>query len=80
MRSLVEAEQADVLCLQETKLQDKGLTELEGMLGLPGWHYFWNCSVARKGYSGTALFSRSVDFRDLLIGNLKMSLHRMRKV
>ena len=58
IRAVVEAEQADVLCLQETKLQDKATQDIEAKLGLPGWHYFWNCSTARKGYSGTALFSR----------------------
>ena len=43
---------ADVFCLQETKLQP-GQIDLD----LPGYQLFWN-SAQRKGYSGTALFTR----------------------
>ena len=44
---------ADVVCLQETKLQPHQI-ELE----LPGYTQFWN-SAEKKGYSGTALFTRA---------------------
>jgi len=43
---------ADVFCLQETKLQP-GQIELE----LPGYHQYWN-SAEKKGYSGTAVFTK----------------------
>lgn len=43
---------ADVFCLQETKLQ-AGQLELD----LPGYHQYWNYAE-KKGYSGTALFTR----------------------
>lgn len=43
---------ADVFCLQETKLQPHQI-ELE----LPGYQQFWN-SAEKKGYSGTAVFTR----------------------
>ncbi len=43
---------ADVFCLQETKLQPGQLT-----LDLPGYRQYWNCAE-KKGYSGTAVFSR----------------------
>ncbi|HBA47754.1 MAG TPA: exodeoxyribonuclease III [Lachnospiraceae bacterium] len=43
---------ADIFCLQETKLQ-AGQIELE----LPGYHQYWNYAE-KKGYSGTALFSK----------------------
>ena len=43
---------ADVFCLQETKLQPGQLT-----LDLQGYHQYWNCAE-KKGYSGTAVFSR----------------------
>ena len=43
---------ADVFCLQETKLQEGQLA-----LDLPGYHQYWNYAE-KKGYSGTALFSR----------------------
>lgn len=43
---------ADCFCLQETKLQ-AGQIELE----LPGYGQYWDYAE-RKGYSGTAIFSR----------------------
>lgn len=43
---------ADVFCLQETKMQP-GQAELD----LPGYAQYWN-SAEKKGYSGTAVFSR----------------------
>ena len=47
------AEDADVYCLQETKLQP-GQVELD----LPGYHQFFN-SADKKGYSGTAIFTKA---------------------
>ena len=44
---------ADILCLQETKVSE-GQVSLE----LPGYHQFWNYAE-KKGYSGTALFSKT---------------------
>lgn len=43
---------ADVFCLQETKLQE-GQIDLE----LPGYHQYWNYAD-KKGYSGTAVFTK----------------------
>ena len=43
---------ADMVCLQETKLQPHQIE-----LDLPGYQLFWN-SAEKKGYSGTALFTR----------------------
>lgn len=43
---------ADIFCLQETKLQE-GQIDLE----LEGYHQYWNYAE-RKGYSGTALFTK----------------------
>ncbi|MDR1962981.1 MAG: exodeoxyribonuclease III [Planctomycetaceae bacterium] len=42
----------EVVCLQEIKMQ-KGQAEID----LPGYTQFWNSAV-KKGYSGTAVFSR----------------------
>ena len=44
---------ADLFCLQETKLQ-AGQLDLE----LPGYHQYWNYAE-KKGYSGTALFTKT---------------------
>ena len=43
---------ADIFCLQETKLQSGQLA-----LDLPGYHQYWNYAE-KKGYSGTAVFTR----------------------
>jgi len=48
----LEAHQPDVLCLQETKAE-RGQIEID----LPGYREYWNSAV-KKGYSGTAIFSR----------------------
>ena len=48
-----DALDADVFCLQETKLQE-GQIDLE----LPGYHAYWNYAE-KKGYSGTAVFSKT---------------------
>ena len=45
---------ADVFCIQETKLQ-KGQIDLSEMLD--GYHDFWNCAE-KKGYSGVAMFTK----------------------
>ena len=42
---------ADVYCLQETKLQDG-----DGGVDVPGYQQYWNYAV-RKGYAGTALLT-----------------------
>ena len=43
---------ADIFCLQETKLQE-GQIELD----LPGYHQYWNYAE-KRGYSGTAIFTK----------------------
>ena len=44
---------ADVFCLQETKME-RGQAELD----LGGYHEYWS-SADKKGYSGTAVFSKT---------------------
>jgi exodeoxyribonuclease-3 len=48
----MKAMDADILCLQETKMM-QGQAEID----LPGYHEYWNSAV-KKGYSGTAVFTR----------------------
>ena len=43
---------ADLFCLQETKMQE-GQLEME----TPGYHQYFNYAE-KKGYSGTAIFSK----------------------
>ena len=47
-----ESLDADIFCLQETKMQE-GQAELE----LPGYYQYWNYAE-KKGYSGTAIFTK----------------------
>lgn len=44
----------DVLCLQETKAE-----EHQSEVDLPDYEEYWNSSKGRKGYSGTAIFSKT---------------------
>lgn len=46
------AADADAVCLQETKMHQE-----QADLELPGYQQFWN-SAEKKGYSGTAVFTR----------------------
>ena len=43
---------ADFFCIQESKLQEGQIA-----LDLPGYHQYWNYTE-KKGYSGTAIFTR----------------------
>ncbi|XP_004516362.1 DNA-(apurinic or apyrimidinic site) endonuclease, chloroplastic isoform X2 [Cicer arietinum] len=55
---LAEREDFDVLCLQETKIQEKDIEEIKKRL-IDGYeNSFWTCSVSKLGYSGTAIISR----------------------
>lgn len=47
-----EEADADIFCLQETKLQEGQIK-----LDLPGYHQYWNYAE-KKGYSGTAIFTK----------------------
>jgi exodeoxyribonuclease-3 len=56
---LFDAFRADVVCLQETK----ATTEQAGF-DPPGYFHFWN-AAEKKGYAGTAAFSRQAPLRVL---------------
>ncbi|NMP38526.1 MAG: exodeoxyribonuclease III [Clostridiales bacterium] len=43
---------ADIFCMQETKMQQG-----QAVVDVPGYHQYWNYAE-RKGYSGTAVFTR----------------------
>ena len=48
----VAKEDADIFCIQESKLQAGQIS-----LNLPGYHQYWNYAE-KKGYSGTAVFTK----------------------
>lgn len=52
LQKLVADYQPDILCLQETKAE-RGQSEVD----LPDYEEYWN-SAEKKGYSGTAIFSK----------------------
>ncbi|MFB6340910.1 exodeoxyribonuclease III [Saccharicrinis sp. FJH62] len=52
----LKAMDPDMLCLQETKAQDDQVAEALG--GLEGYHIYSN-SAEKKGYSGTAILSKT---------------------
>lgn len=49
----LNSENPDIICLQETKAQ-RDQVEID----LPNYHEYWN-SAEKKGYSGTAIFSKT---------------------
>jgi exodeoxyribonuclease-3 len=49
----LKAHQPDILCLQETKAE-RGQIEID----LADYHEYWSSAI-KKGYSGTAIFSRT---------------------
>jgi exodeoxyribonuclease-3 len=48
----LDSHKPDILCLQETKAEREQVE-----IDLPDYHEYWNSAV-KKGYSGTAIFSR----------------------
>ncbi len=48
----VRSQEADIICIQETKMQE-GQADVD----LPEYYHYWN-SAEKKGYSGTAIFTR----------------------
>lgn len=50
---VLEKESPDAICLQETKMQRE-----QADFDFPGYREYWN-SAEKKGYSGTAIFSKT---------------------
>lgn len=57
---LIEAENPDVICLQETKAMREQST-----VDLPQYQEYWNSAI-KKGYSGTAIFTKEKPIEVLL--------------
>jgi exodeoxyribonuclease-3 len=58
--SFIEKYQPDILCLQETKAEQH-----QSEVDLPDYEEYWNSAV-RKGYSGTAIFTKHKPVRVIL--------------
>ena len=61
-------EGADVYCLQETKMEE-GQADFD----LPGYERYWN-SADKKGYSGTAIFTRAQPLS--VVRDFREDIHR----
>ena len=47
---------ADIIAIQETKLQESKLTE--AMKNIDGYESYWSYSTVKKGYSGVGTYTR----------------------
>lgn len=52
-QSFMRDYQPDILCLQETKAEQG-----QAVINLEGYNEYWNSSRTKKGYSGTAIFTK----------------------
>lgn len=52
-QSFMRDHKPDILCLQETKAEQG-----QAVIDLDGYEEYWNSSRTKKGYSGTAIFTR----------------------
>ena len=57
----IEKYKPDIICLQETKAQQH-----QSEVVLPGYEEYWN-SAEKKGYSGTAVFTRNMP-KEVILG------------
>ena len=58
----IKKHKPDILCLQETKAEQE-----QSPLDLPDYEEFWSSSKNKKGYSGTAVFTKMTP-EDVLFG------------
>lgn len=52
-QEFVSMRSPDILCLQETKAEQG-----QAVIDMPGYEEYWNSSKNKKGYSGTAIFTK----------------------
>ena len=75
LANLCKKHELDMLCLQETKLQESHLDDpklvklsngqlLRDVLNDDGYEAHWSCSTVKKGYSGTAVFTKRHGFKN----------------
>lgn len=74
LQEFIATHKPDIICLQETKAE-QGQAEID----LPEYEEYWNSSKGKKGYSGTAIFSKikpkSVlfDFPDAIVKKYRLA-------
>jgi len=60
LQSFLKEHAPDILCLQETKAE-RGQAVVE----LPEYEEYWNSSVRKKGYAGTAIFVKKSEAKEV---------------
>ncbi len=53
IQEFLQKNQPDILCFQETKAEQG-----QAVFEIPGYEEYWNSSKTKKGYSGTAIFTK----------------------
>ena len=48
----------DIVCVQETKVNEADIAKFEKRLNGEYAHCYWSCCSVKKGYAGTAVFSK----------------------
>ncbi|EXJ81905.1 AP endonuclease 2 [Capronia coronata CBS 617.96] len=56
-QGMFETLEADIVVLQETKIQRKDLRD--DMVLVPGWDNYWSLPKHKKGYSGVVIYTRN---------------------
>ncbi|KAH6607330.1 family 1 AP (apurinic/apyrimidinic) endonuclease [Trichoderma cornu-damae] len=57
MQAMFDILEADIVVMQETKIQRKDLTD--DMVLVPGWDVYFSLPKHKKGYSGVAIYTRN---------------------
>ncbi|KAI5812656.1 Endonuclease/exonuclease/phosphatase [Pyronema omphalodes] len=57
LQHMFDVLEADIVCFQETKIQQKDLTD--DMVMVPGWDSYFTFPKYKKGYSGVAIYTRN---------------------
>jgi exodeoxyribonuclease-3 len=58
LEKMIESENPDMLCFNETMLQTKNVKEIDKLIPYYPYQYY-ACSEARKGYSGVAILTKT---------------------
>ena len=58
LQQIIDDHSIDVICLQETKLQQKGVEDADHRLSLPDWYKYHAVSTDRLGHSGTLILCK----------------------
>ena len=59
LQDFITKSDPDILCINETKVSEENIVKLNLRQHIPrDYQCIWNCSKKKKGYSGTAIFTK----------------------